>query len=62
MPRGLGHAFANPHDEPARLLNIFTPAGYENFFGELAALVESAHGQPTLPAIQALFAGHDTIM
>jgi len=62
VPKGVRHAFANPHDEPAKLLNIFTPAGYENFFGELAALVESAQGQPSLPAIQELFAKYDTIM
>jgi quercetin dioxygenase-like cupin family protein len=62
VPKGVRHAFANPHDEPARLLNLFTPAGYENFFGELAALVESAQGQPSLPAIQDLFAKYDTAM
>jgi quercetin dioxygenase-like cupin family protein len=62
VPRGVRHAFANPHEEPARLLNLFTPAGYENFFSELAALVAATHGQPGRPGLQALFAKYDTVM
>ena len=62
VPRGVRHAFANPHQEPALLLNVFTPAGYENFFGEMAGLLAAAQGQPGLPEIQALFARYDTIM
>lgn len=62
VPRGVRHAFANPHEEPAQLLNLFTPAGYENFFAELAGLLAAAHGEPGLPDIQALFAKYDTVM
>jgi len=62
VPRGVRHGFANPYEEPARLLNLFTPAGYENFFSELAALFGATHGQPGLPDIQALFAKYDTVL
>jgi quercetin dioxygenase-like cupin family protein len=62
VPRGVRHAFSNPHGEPARLLNVFTPAGYEDFFGELAALFARAQGQPNLADIGALFAKYDTVM
>jgi hypothetical protein len=48
--------------EPPRLLNLFTPAGSENFFAELAELLAAAHGEPGLPGIQALFAKYDTVM
>ena len=62
VPRGVRHAFANPHDEPARLLNLFSPAGYESFFGELADLLTAAQGQPSLSDIQTLFAKYDTVI
>jgi quercetin dioxygenase-like cupin family protein len=35
-PRGQQHAFWNAGDEPARLLEIISPAGFENYFRELA--------------------------
>ena len=38
-PRGEQHAFWNPGDEPARLLEIISPAGFENYFRELAPLL-----------------------
>ncbi len=31
-PRGIWHAFWNPGDEPARLLEIISPAGFEGYF------------------------------
>lgn len=39
-PRGIRHAFWNAGDEPARLLEIISPAGFENYFRELAPLLE----------------------
>ncbi len=39
-PRDVPHAFWNPADEPARLLEIISPGGFADFFrgvGELAA-------------------------
>ncbi len=38
-PRGIPHAFWNPGPEPARLLEIIAPAGFERYFMQLAALV-----------------------
>ena len=38
-PRGEMHAFWNAGDEPARLLEIISPAGFENYFRELAPLL-----------------------
>ena len=38
-PRGVAHAFWNDGDEPARLLELISPAGFENYFRELAPLL-----------------------
>jgi quercetin dioxygenase-like cupin family protein len=37
-PRGVPHAFWNPADEPARLLEIISPAGFERYFADLAEI------------------------
>src|SRR5438067_2015616 len=37
-PRGQWHTFWNAGDEPARILEIISPAGFEQFFAELVAL------------------------
>jgi uncharacterized cupin superfamily protein len=37
-PRGQWHTFWNAGDEPARILEIISPAGFEQFFDELADL------------------------
>ena len=37
-PRGQWHTFWNAGDEPARLLEIISPAGFERFFAELVEL------------------------
>jgi len=49
-PRGLPHAFWNPGPEPARILEIISPAGFERYFGELAEVL-SAGGPPDLGRI-----------
>ena len=38
-PRGVAHAFWNAGDEPARMLELISPAGFENYFRELAPLL-----------------------
>jgi mannose-6-phosphate isomerase-like protein (cupin superfamily) len=40
-PRRVWHTFWNATEQPARLLEIISPAGFEQFFVELAALLES---------------------
>jgi quercetin dioxygenase-like cupin family protein len=37
-PRNQWHTFWNASDEPARLLEIISPAGFEQFFAELSDL------------------------
>ena len=43
-PRNQWHTFWNAGDEPARILEIISPAGFEQFFAELAPL--AAGGAP----------------
>jgi quercetin dioxygenase-like cupin family protein len=37
VPRGRPHGFRNAGSVPAVILGLFTPAGYENYFREVAA-------------------------
>jgi quercetin dioxygenase-like cupin family protein len=39
-PRGVLHTFWNPGPEPARILEIISPAGFERLFEQVAALLE----------------------
>jgi mannose-6-phosphate isomerase-like protein (cupin superfamily) len=41
-PRGVWHTFWNATDEPARLLEIISPAGFEQMFVEAAGLARAA--------------------
>ena len=41
-PRGVAHAFWNAGDEPARLLEVISPAGFEHYFREVAPLLAAA--------------------
>jgi len=47
VPPGAAHAFANPGDEPAVILNTFTPDLYVGYFRDLGDL--TASGQPRTP-------------
>jgi mannose-6-phosphate isomerase-like protein (cupin superfamily) len=49
-PRGVPHAFWNPGDRPARLLELISPGGFENYFEEMALLL-SADGPPDFEAL-----------
>ena len=42
-PRGVLHTFWNPGPEPARILEVISPAGFERLFAQVAELME----QPT---------------
>jgi mannose-6-phosphate isomerase-like protein (cupin superfamily) len=37
VPPGTSHTFFNPRDEPARVLNLMAPAGFERYLQEAAA-------------------------
>lgn len=59
VPPGAPHTFANVTDEPAVLLNTFTPDLYVQYFRDLHAMV--AAGQPMTPAdIVRVMAGYAT--
>src|SRR2546427_7168447 len=45
-PRGQWHTFWNAGDEPARILEILSPAGFERFFAELVDLGGVAQADP----------------
>ena len=45
-PRNQWHTFWNAGDEPCRILEIISPAGFERFFQELVDLGGVARGRP----------------
>ena len=45
-PRNQWHTFWNAGDEPARILEIIAPAGFEGYFAELVALGGSRAASP----------------
>src|SRR5436309_14989426 len=53
-PRGQWHTFWNAGDEPARILEIISPAGFEGYFEKLVELF--AAGSPPDPAALAAVA------
>ncbi|HKG24113.1 MAG TPA: cupin domain-containing protein [Thermomicrobiales bacterium] len=54
-PRGVPHTFWNAGSVPARIQEIITPAGFENYFRELAEIL-AASNPPDLEKIGALAA------
>ncbi|MGH2411172.1 MAG: cupin domain-containing protein [Chloroflexota bacterium] len=40
LPKGIGHAQSNPGPEPVRFLVLVIPAGFEQYFPDLEALLE----------------------
>ena len=52
-PRGVVHTFWNPGPEPARIVEFFSPAGFERYFVELAEIL-SAGGPPDIPRLEEL--------
>src|SRR5215213_2284993 len=52
-PRGIPHAFWNPGDEEARVLEIVSPAGFEQYFADLAPVL-AADGEPDFAALGAI--------
>jgi mannose-6-phosphate isomerase-like protein (cupin superfamily) len=45
-PRGEWHTFWNAGEEPARILEIISPAGFEQFFEELDAMGGAVEADP----------------
>ena len=51
-PRGELHTMWNAGPEPARMIEVISPAGFEHFFREMADLTSA--GPPQLPEVMAL--------
>ena len=45
-PRGIPHTFWNSGTQPARIMEIISPAGFEKYFEEIAEVVSVAAGEP----------------
>ncbi len=54
-PRGVAHAFWNPTDRPARLLEVITPGGFERYFERLAEVLRPGI-EPDMAALAAVAA------
>jgi len=55
-PRGVPHTFWNAGDEPARLLELISPAGFENYFRDLAPLLAAEERDPVaISAVRARY-------
>ena len=52
-PRGIAHAFWNPGDDEARVLEIVSPAGFEQYFADLAPAL-AVEGAPDFEALAAI--------
>ena len=57
-PRGVPHAFWNPTDRPARLLELIVPGGFETYFTELGEIL-GRPGPPDFDALGSLAARYD---
>jgi mannose-6-phosphate isomerase-like protein (cupin superfamily) len=53
-PRNQWHAFWNPGDEPARVLEIISPGGFEQYFAEIAPLLPPNRPEPDFAALAAI--------
>jgi mannose-6-phosphate isomerase-like protein (cupin superfamily) len=43
-PRGIPHAIWNPGDEPAKLIEILSPGGFERYFEEIEPVLAGRQG------------------
>jgi mannose-6-phosphate isomerase-like protein (cupin superfamily) len=56
-PRDIPHTFWNPGDEPTRVLDLISPAGFENYFRDLAPVLAAAG--PGAPEVMEIAARYD---
>ena len=57
-PRGQWHTFWNAGDEPARILEMISPAGFERYFEQMVDLLERSVGAPDPSELGAIAAQH----
>ncbi len=55
-PRGEWHAFWNRSGEPARVLELIAPGGFESYFREIAPLLPPNRARPDLEGLAAAVA------
>jgi mannose-6-phosphate isomerase-like protein (cupin superfamily) len=60
--RGIRHAFWNPADRPARILEVISPAGFEHYFEELAQLIPPIRPERDLAGLAELQARYGVEM
>jgi mannose-6-phosphate isomerase-like protein (cupin superfamily) len=60
-PRGVPHSYWNPGDEETRLLEIISPAGFEQYFADLAPEL-ARPGEPDLGALTKIRARYGLTM
>ena len=60
-PRGVPHAFWNPGDEETRVLEIISPAGFEQYFADLAPEL-ARPGEPDAHALAEIRARYGLTM
>jgi len=61
VPRGAQHTFSNRSDAAMRMVGTFSPARFEQYFGELAAELDKHGGaRPDASVIDALYAKYDS--
>lgn len=61
VPRGTPHTFANPSAEPARMLILVTPGGFERYFEALAEVVRATGGFPPQQELAAMAIAHGSV-
>jgi quercetin dioxygenase-like cupin family protein len=54
-PRGIWHGFWNAGDAPARVLELISPGGFENYFVELAPLLQPERDLEGMARVQAKY-------
>jgi mannose-6-phosphate isomerase-like protein (cupin superfamily) len=57
-PRHQWHTFWNAGDEPARILEVISPAGFERYFEEMVDLLENSAGPPEPADLGAIAGRH----
>lgn len=62
VPRGTSHTFVSTSSEPARLLVLVAPSGFEQFFAEVEQQFPESQGMPAIedvgPALTQIAAKH----
>lgn len=55
LPRRVSHTFWNAGSEPARALDVVTPGGLENYYEELAGIVDTADAMDRVATMEARY-------